>query len=107
MDFPGAQQDTGRRRRKNQDAEPPGFAAFYDAMPLKRDPDDAAKAFRKVIDAGKATPEQLLAGARAYAAERMGQDPKFTKHPATWLNKGSWKDQPSVYPTSAKGAYVP
>jgi hypothetical protein len=42
-----------------------------------------------------ATPEELLAGAMRYAAERVGQDPKFTKNPATWLNKGSYADEPA------------
>jgi hypothetical protein len=28
-----------------------------------------------------------------YAAERRGEDPRFTKHPATWLRKGCWSDE--------------
>ncbi|OKO71893.1 hypothetical protein AC630_31760 [Bradyrhizobium sp. AS23.2] len=36
----------------------------------------------------------MLNGAMRYAAERTGQDPKFTKHPATWLNGECWKDEP-------------
>ena len=34
-----------------------------------------------------------LAGAQRYAAERKDQDPKYTKHPATWLNGGCWEDE--------------
>jgi hypothetical protein len=42
----------------------------------------------------KATADELLEGASRYAAERAGQDPKYTKHPTTWLNAGGWLDEP-------------
>jgi hypothetical protein len=42
----------------------------------------------------KATADELLEGARRYAAERSGQDAKYTKHPTTWLNAGGWLDEP-------------
>jgi len=35
-----------------------------------------------------------IAGAQRYAVERQGQPPKYTKHPATWLNGGCWEDDP-------------
>jgi hypothetical protein len=41
-----------------------------------------------------ATTEELIAGARRYAAERKGQDPQFTAAPATWLNQERWTDDP-------------
>lgn len=41
-----------------------------------------------------ATVEELIAGARRYAAERKGQDPQFTAAPATWLNQERWTDDP-------------
>jgi hypothetical protein len=37
--------------------------------------------------------EALIAGAQRYAVERREQDPKYTKHPATWLNAGCWQDE--------------
>ena len=39
-------------------------------------------------------PELPIAGAQRYAGERAGEDPKFTKHPATWLRGGCWEDEP-------------
>jgi hypothetical protein len=33
-----------------------------------------------------------------YAAERTGEDDKYTKHPATWLNAECWKDAPTASP---------
>jgi hypothetical protein len=41
-----------------------------------------------------ATSDDLLNGVRRYAAERKGQDPQFTKAPATWLNQECWTDEP-------------
>lgn len=42
-----------------------------------------------------ATAEELLSGARRYAAERKGQDPHFTAGPAPWLNQERWTDDPT------------
>ena len=45
--------------------------------------------------------ETILAGIRRYAVERKGQDPKFTKHLASWLNADCWMDEPAaISPTS-------
>jgi len=94
VDFPGSEKQKPGRRRKNQHLDPEGFAPVLAAFPRKDDPDDAARAFQRVVDAGKATAEELLTAAEAYARERSGQDPKFTKQLATWLNKGSYRNQP-------------
>jgi hypothetical protein len=40
-----------------------------------------------------ATSDDLLNGAMRYAVERKGQDPQFTKAPATWLNQECWADE--------------
>lgn len=47
----------------------------------------------------KATPEEIIAGAKAYAASqidrntyRLKDDGKFTLQPATFLNQGRWMD---------------
>ena len=52
----------------------------------------ARKAFAKAAVNGTDV-EALIAGAQRYAVERQGQDPKYTKHPATWLNAGCWEDE--------------
>jgi hypothetical protein len=65
---------------------------FWVHYPRKVAKDNARKAFVRVVKSGRATPEELLAGVLRYAAERTGEDPKFTKHPATWLNGGCWQD---------------
>jgi hypothetical protein len=57
----------------------------------------ARKAFAVAIKRG-VDPEVMIAGAKRYAVERNEQDPKYTKHPATWLNAGCWEDEASGAP---------
>lgn len=71
------------------------FDEWYKAYPRKRDPIAARKAYDKARANG-ATSEDLKLGAIRYAQERAGEDPQFTKHPATWLNRGSWMNEPEV-----------
>ena len=70
------------------------FEEFYQAFPKKRDKLAAEKAFRRAVANGT-DPQEIVRGAMRYAAERAGQDPKFTKHPTTWLNGGCWMDEPT------------
>lgn len=63
---------------------------FWPAYPRKDDKGRARKAFLSVIKSKKATAAELVNGAIRYAAERQGEDPKFTKQPATWLNAEAW-----------------
>lgn len=78
------------RTRATADAE---FDEFYAVYPKSKEKPAAIKAYRAAINAG-ATPEQITTAATAYAAERLGQDARYTKLPATWLNKGCWADEP-------------
>jgi hypothetical protein len=82
--------------KKNTDATTGAarFGEFWTAYPKKVGKLDAERAFAKALQ--RAGADELIAGARRYAGERSGQDQKFTKHPATWLNKGCWGDEPSA-----------
>jgi hypothetical protein len=68
------------------------FERFWAAYPRRVAKEAARKAFASAIKRG-ADPETLIAGAQRYAVERKDQDPKYTKHPATWLNGGCWEDE--------------
>jgi hypothetical protein len=68
------------------------FDRFWAAYPKRVAKEAARKAFAKAAENGTDV-EALIAGAQRYAAERQGQDQKFTKHPATWLNAGCWEDE--------------
>lgn len=70
------------------------FDAWWAQYPRRVARGAAHKAYDKARAIG-ATADDLLNGAMRYAAERTGQDPKYTKHGATWLNSECWKDEPA------------
>ncbi|MDX3516252.1 helix-turn-helix domain-containing protein [Streptomyces caniscabiei] len=74
------------------------FGAFWSVYPKKRAREEAKKAWIAAIKRG-ADPQHMADRAKAYAHERHGQDPKYTKYPATWLNKGCYDDEPDPQPT--------
>jgi hypothetical protein len=74
------------------DAE--AFGQFWAVYPRHVAKEAARKAFDAAIKKHHIEPDRLIEGAKRYAGERAGQDPKFTKHPATWLNGGCWEDEP-------------
>lgn len=65
------------------------FETWWRQYPKKAGKGAARKAYERVVKSGKATPQELLAGLARY-----NPDPKFTKHPATWLNAECWLDEP-------------
>src|SRR5690606_38824648 len=71
-----------------------GFDEFWSIYPRRVAKGAARKAWPNAVTAAGGV-EPILAGARRYAAERDGEDPKFTAHPATWLNRESWADEPT------------
>lgn len=70
------------------------FEEFYSVYPRKKEPDAARRAWDKATK--KTTPAMIVAGARRFADERAGEDPRYTPYPASWLNAGGWKDEPDV-----------
>jgi hypothetical protein len=88
-----ADEDSGRRSRSPFSETDAGFDIWYKQYPKQVDKADARKAYLAVIKKKLATPEQLMAAAMRYAAERTGHDPKYTKNPSTWLNKQSWLNE--------------
>lgn len=85
------------------------FGAFWAVYPKKRNKAEALAAWKKAVAAG-VDPAHITAAATAFARERHGQDPKFTKFPATWLNKGCFDDEPDPEPPPpppGAGGYQP
>lgn len=74
-------------------AELPGFEIFWEAYPRRVAKGEARKAWPAAVKAAGG-PEPIIEGAKRYAAERRGQDPKFTAHPASWLRAERWGDEP-------------
>ncbi|MFJ8923905.1 helix-turn-helix domain-containing protein [Streptomyces sp. NPDC102415] len=69
------------------------FGAFWLNYPKKRAREEARKAWIAATGRG-ADPQHIVTAAASYAKERAGEDPKYTKYPATWLNKGCYDDEP-------------
>ncbi len=78
-------------KRARKFASSASFEAFYAAYPKRVARGAAEQAYARALKI--ATAEQLLAGAQAYAALRAGEDAKFTKAPAVWLNQKCWLDE--------------
>jgi hypothetical protein len=87
-----SEQGTGRLATSQRSEHAEGFEAFWSAYPRRVARAAAAKAWNKAVT--QADPDAIISGATRYAAAREGQDPKYTAHPATWLNGARWLDQP-------------
>jgi hypothetical protein len=81
-------------------ADKDDFEEWYQLFPKHVARGAAYKAYKRARAQG-ASVEELKLGAMRYAAQVTGRDPKFTKHPATWLNAECWKDEPDEQPTSS------
>lgn len=86
------------------------FGAFWSNYPKKRDREAAKKAWVAAIERG-VDPKHMVDAAQAYARERFGQDPKYTKFPAKWLDNGCYDDEPDPQPgpqlRAVAGGYQP
>lgn len=85
---------------------PPDYRdQFWDAYPNRKDKHDAMKALDKVAFAGRTKWADLINGIEQYKLSRDVQR-GFIKMPATFLNKGSWKNEEQTTPTQVerKGA---
>ncbi|MGU3665764.1 helix-turn-helix domain-containing protein [Methylobacterium sp. A49B] len=93
---PNSGKNTGKGNREESPPTPSAFDVWWEAYPRRDGKIAARKAFDRALKKRAATVEELIAGARRYAAARAGQDPKFTKVPTTWLNGGHWADEPAM-----------
>jgi len=75
------------------------FQKLWNLYPAKRDKKAAYKAYQKA--AKEVDYETLTAGVVRYRDDPNRED-KFTKHFSTWLNAGSWDDEP----LPARGAKI-
>lgn len=79
--------NTSRKR----DEYPEEFEEFWQVYPKRADKRAALKAWEKAV--GRATPEEIIAGAEAYRDD-PNRAAAFTKNGATWLNADSWGNDP-------------
>jgi len=70
---------------------PTDFEKLWNLYPAKRDKKAAYKAYQKAVK--EVDYETLTAGVVRYRDD-PNREAKFTKHFGTWLNAGSWDDEP-------------
>ena len=87
-------------RIQKQNTETDTFTEFWSAYPWKVGKKDALKAYAKALKS--ATPEEILEGAKRYAQD-PNREAEYTAHPTTWLNRGSWGDDPLPSKTPQNG----
>lgn len=87
-------------RIQKQNTETDTFTEFWSAYPRKAAKPDALKAYAKALK--NATSEEILEGARRYAQD-PNREAEYTAYPATWLNRGSWGDDPLPSKTPQNG----
>jgi hypothetical protein len=68
------------------------FETFYRIYPLRMKRERALKAFRTAL--ASATVAEVLEGATRFANDPNLPAKGFIPYPATWLNAGSWEDEP-------------
>jgi hypothetical protein len=90
-----AKEATGEASKPAKVPKVDAFAKFWATYPRRVAKLAAEKAFQRALRS--ATAEVIIGAAKCYAAERNGQDPKYTAHPSTWLNAGRWSDEPTKH----------
>ncbi len=71
------------------------FDLFWSSYPRRIGKGGAKKAWKGAIK--KANAQLIIESAKEFA-KKDGIDPKFTPHPATWLNQERWTDEPLDVP---------
>ncbi|WP_406144951.1 hypothetical protein [Streptomyces anulatus] len=81
-----------RAVKPTKDEHLKAFGAFYLVYPKRREPEKAKKAWIAAMERG-VDPQHVIEAATRYAKERAGENSKYTKYPATWLNNGCYDDE--------------
>lgn len=75
---------------KNRERE--AFDDFWGIYPKKQDKGLAERSFTKALKS--ATADEIIDGARRYAADPNLPEPRYVKNPSTWLNAKAWENGP-------------
>jgi hypothetical protein len=89
---------------------PAGFDDWYAIYPRKKQPQDAKRAFAKLMASGVITLDALMVKTRTFA-DNWQNEPKdrrkFIPYPASWLNAGGYFDEPDDGAEPAPAAIDP
>ncbi len=85
----------GKRVKEENNSFDRWFAEFWQLYPRKVGKLDALKAAKSKAKT-EALQTEILAGLRAHVPEYQSRERNFIPHPATFLNKGYWADEPEL-----------
>jgi hypothetical protein len=88
--IPRPEDQNHRAQKPRAEAEPPGFADFWQAYPRKVGKGAALKAYRKAAAECEAIKRALEW--QADSADHLKRETKFIPYPATWLSQRRWED---------------
>jgi hypothetical protein len=91
-------QKTSSKNSPSAEAEA-AFAEFWTLYPRKVGKIDAEKAWSKACKR-VAEPAEIIAALRRFDFPLERQ---YVPHPAAWLNKGRWMDEPATAPAAGNG----
>ena len=80
--------DNDNKNDKKEESE--NFEIFWNQYDYKKSRSKSEASFKTALK--KESFENIIAGLENYIKNR-GADPKFWKHPTTWLNSESWSDE--------------
>lgn len=84
-----------KKRKVNTDTDKQGdpeFDQFWNIYPHKTAKKRALKAWQTALKETDA--QTIIRAAEEFARASKGKELQYIKHPATWLNDGSWEDVP-------------
>lgn len=84
--------DVTRTTSSRRFVYPADFEAFWAAYPKRADKKAAFRAWKRAVK--EVSNDELVEAAAAYARD-PGRNPEYTKNAATWLNAGSWANEPA------------
>lgn len=67
------------------------FDSWWQIYPRRIGKGAARKAYARALTL--TDEDTLWWGVKAYSAASEGEDPRYMKHPATWLNQECWDDE--------------
>lgn len=95
---PNGSESLSHSKKRKQSAPDPAILAayreFYQAFPRHVARQEAERAWLKLNPDAELT-EKIMAGVRRYAEQVKGTEPRYIKHPSSWLNSRRWEDEVS------------
>lgn len=69
---------------------------FWDCYPRRIGKADAQRKLDAIRKGGKVPFQKILDAVMVYRAETQNTEMQYIAHPATWLNRGRWEDDPNA-----------